>query len=133
MLTAKIRIIGYVLDNSANQEIEKVLGNLPADVRSFFNEVIFLPNFIEPNKNFDNSLRNLFLSRIDKAFPINSTKIIVYDRIVYLMGVITGTETEYLKKLHQLRLMEDKSVHILMLFHRLRQFIFINIPPGVAR
>jgi hypothetical protein len=94
----KLLIIGYVSDHLASQEIRKVLENQPSEVRSFFNEVSFISNFTEPNKTIDNLLRNLLLSRIDNNFPINSIKVIVYDRKVYLMGLVTGPEAEYLKK-----------------------------------
>ena len=48
--------------------------------------------------NLDKYLMESILNRIDNRFPVSSTKIFVYQNIVYLMGVVTAAEAEYLKK-----------------------------------
>lgn len=98
VLNNKTILYGNVTNPVLKNEIETLVKK-ETDVR--VHNLINVSNDIysQHKINLDNFLMERITSSIDSRFPVASIKIFVYENIVYLMGVVTASESEYLKKL----------------------------------
>jgi osmotically-inducible protein OsmY len=98
LLNNKAILYGNVTNPELKIEIETLVKK-ESDVR-VHNLINVSEDIYSQHKiNLDNFLMESITSSIDSRFPVSSTKIFVYENIVYLMGVVTSLESEYLKKL----------------------------------
>jgi osmotically-inducible protein OsmY len=96
----KVIIIGNVSSQAVSQEILNIVKNNP-NVRMVFNELSIEKNYNYSLQSTDLFIKETILNRLSQNsnFPINSIKVFVFNRSVYLMGVLTKSESEVIKSI----------------------------------
>jgi len=94
----KVVIVGSATTPAISQEIFSMAKIYP-NVRLVYNQINTDQNYTYPSQSEDLSLKGSILYKLaqNPNFPIGSVKVFVFNRTVYLMGLLTKEESEIIK------------------------------------
>ena len=98
-LNQKILIVGEVANSSLKKKVDILIQQQPIGNRKIFNQLNIDNNFTKADAEIDKKIKDDIIKELVSSFPYSSTKIIVFKRNVYLMGIITKSESNYLSRI----------------------------------